>query len=162
MLGLTGLAGHLFAHQFPGQWSMLGPAEWYRNCLAVTGACLALRRETFEQVGGFDEAFQLCGSDVDLCLKVHHSGLRNLVNPFARLIHLESATRSDNAIPFNDYRVSYQHYLPHLKAGDPYFNPNLSLWQTSPGLRQPHEKNALEFVENLLKTHPEMDKGQEN
>jgi len=152
ILGLTGFAGHLFAHQHPGQWSMLGPAEWYRNCLAVTGACLALRRETFIRVGGFDESFKICGSDVDLCLKVHRAGLHNLINPFARLIHHESSTLSGSSIPANDYHASYQSYLPDLQAGDPYFNPNLSLWHTSPTLRGPQEQTPLEFVEQFMKT----------
>ncbi len=35
-----------------------------RNVLASTGACVAIERSKFEQLGGFDEAFEICGSDV--------------------------------------------------------------------------------------------------
>ena len=46
ILGMGGFADHVFEGMAPGSDSLLGPTDWYRNVLAVTGACLAIRRET--------------------------------------------------------------------------------------------------------------------
>ncbi|MCA1553355.1 MAG: glycosyltransferase family 2 protein, partial [Chloroflexi bacterium] len=121
VLGLDGFAGHVFAGDCEGRGTIFGFAEWYRDYLAVTGACLATRRALFEQVGGFDESFLLCGSDVELCLRVREAGYRVVYNPFVRLKHHESATRGDD-VPASDFRTSFPHYLPYLQNGDPYFN----------------------------------------
>ena len=98
VLGLTGFAGHLFAGATEGQESCFGWAEWYRNFLSVTAACVLMRRDVFERLGGFDEEFTLCGSDVALGLRAHELGYRVVYNPFARMRHHESATHR-GAIP---------------------------------------------------------------
>lgn len=153
IIGLTGFAGHIFGEQPENQWGIFGLAEWYRDYLAVTAACMLLRREVFERIGGFDERFILCGSDVEICLRARAAGLRVIYNPFARLVHLEGATRS-NAVPAEDFHTSFPHYHPALTAGDPYFNPNLSYWQLNPTLRQPGEQAPLEFVLDFLQKLP--------
>ena len=45
-----------------------------RNYSAVTAACLMVRREVFEEAGGFEEAIKVAFNDIDFCMKV-----RNLV-----------------------------------------------------------------------------------
>ena len=40
-----------------------------RECSAVTGACLAVRREVFEELDGFDEGLGVDLNDVDFCLR---------------------------------------------------------------------------------------------
>jgi GT2 family glycosyltransferase len=102
VIGLTGFAEHLFRGLSPGEWSLLGSTMWYRNLTAVTGACLAIRRELFEAIGGWDERFSLCGSDVELCLRARRAGFRVVVTPFARIRHLEAATRGPE-VPEEDY-----------------------------------------------------------
>ena len=54
----------------------------------VTGAFLAIRRDVFQQVGGFDEAY-VGGyfEDVDLCLRVRELGLKVWYEPRTSLIH---------------------------------------------------------------------------
>jgi len=126
VMGMTGFAGHLFQGCLPSARTRFGPTHVVRNCSSVTGACMLVRRDVFERLGGFDERFVLCGSDVALGLKVMSVGLRNVVVPEARLIHHESRTRG-SAVPQSDYRVSLEVYEPWLRAGDPYYNPNLSL-----------------------------------
>lgn len=63
--------------------------------IAVTGACMAIRRDVFRRIGGFDAArFQVEANDVDLCFKASDLGLKVLYSPFATLHHLESRTRT--------------------------------------------------------------------
>lgn len=57
----------------------------------VTGACMAVRRLTFQRVGGFDEGFWNGYEDVDLCLKVDEDGWR-IVLTDADVEHIESAS----------------------------------------------------------------------
>ena len=98
-----------------------------RNYLAVTGACLMVRKATFQEVGGMDELFPLNYNDVDLCLKFHQAGYRNVFTPYAQLIHHESATRKGGIKPeeLNRLHEKWGEYLKSL-GGDPYYNPNLS------------------------------------
>lgn len=81
------------------------PYHLYRGCPAdapavnrrrefqsVTGACMLVRREVFEEVGGFDEGYRNGFEDVDLCLKIKERGGRVVYQPKSVLYHLESRT----------------------------------------------------------------------
>ncbi|MGQ0521064.1 MAG: rhamnosyltransferase WsaF family glycosyltransferase [Actinomycetota bacterium] len=149
VLGLGGFADHMFQGMDPGVDSLLGPTDWYRNVLAVTGACLAVRRDLFEQVGGFDERFELCGSDVALGLDLRLAGHRNVCSPFSPLRHLESATRGVG-IPPDDFFMSYWRYQSWLFGGDPYFSPNLSLTSREPVLRGRTDKSSPQLIAGPL------------
>jgi GT2 family glycosyltransferase len=81
------------------------------NYSAVTGACLMVRREVFNQVGGFDEAFAVDFNDIDFCLRVRNAGFRNLLVPHAELIHHESASRGH-------YLASAKSTLRHQREVD--------------------------------------------
>jgi GT2 family glycosyltransferase len=63
-----------------------------RNVVAVTGACVVVLRETWERLGGFDEAFFNGCEDVDLCLRARRAGLRNCVALRSRVLHHVSAS----------------------------------------------------------------------
>lgn len=52
-----------------------------------SGACFLVRRETWEELGGFDEGFFLWYEDVDLAKRLHDAGYRNLVAGSARVGH---------------------------------------------------------------------------
>lgn len=98
-----------------------------RNYLAVTAACLMIRQKVFQDLGGFDEDFPLNYNDVDFCLKTHKAGYRNVVTPYAQLIHYESVSRDEGLKPgewtlLND---KWKDYLKKLGT-DPYYNYNLS------------------------------------
>jgi GT2 family glycosyltransferase len=149
ILGLSGFAGHIFGDCPENQWSLFGLAEWYRDYLAVTAACVIMRRETFERSGKFDPTFILCGNDVEFCLRLRRFGLRVVYNPFARLYHLEGATIKGE-VPAQDFFISYPYYQPWLAAGDPYFNPNLSYWRMRPTLAAPDDPTPLAFVQQYL------------
>ena len=149
IVGLTGFAGHIFSGQSEFRWTKFGLAEWYRDYHAVTAACIMLRKDVFDLVGGFNEDFILCGSDVELCLRVWDHGLRVVYNPFARLQHHESVSRG-NKIPIQDFEESYRHYFPLLETGDQFFNPSLSYWHPEPVLSKKGEPTPLEFVTDYL------------
>jgi GT2 family glycosyltransferase/glycosyltransferase involved in cell wall biosynthesis len=82
-----------FDHRYrfkPHGW---GPADTPSPALAVTGACMYVRRETIERIGGFDERYAMAYEDVDWCLRAWQAGIRVLYFPSAQLIHHESVTR---------------------------------------------------------------------
>ncbi len=68
-------------------------ADIAAEVIAVTAACLLARRRDLLAIGGFNESLPHGFNDVDLCLKLHRSGQRVVVEPNARLIHHESASR---------------------------------------------------------------------
>ena len=93
VIGLGGAAGHPLAglpDTDPGYLSM---AALTRECSAVTGACLATRKEVFNELNGFDESLGVDLNDVDYCLRSLQRGYRVLYEPAAELIHYESPSR---------------------------------------------------------------------
>lgn len=73
----------------------LGRYALVHETIAVTGACLAVRKDVFQRLGGFDAArFPIEGNDVDFCFKARMAGLKVLYSPNATLFHLESRTRT--------------------------------------------------------------------
>jgi GT2 family glycosyltransferase len=83
--------------------------------IAVTAACLVVRRDRFEAVGGFDEvALRVAYNDVDLCLKLHHAGFENYYVPSAILIHHESKSRGLDMAP--EHVERYRTELATLQA----------------------------------------------
>jgi GT2 family glycosyltransferase len=141
ILGLTGMAGHLFRNLKVGTLTPFWLPDWPRNYLAVTGACLAVEASKFDEVGGFNEEFVVAGSDVVLCLDFIEHGYRNVYWPFAKLIHYESkSVISYKNAPPSDYDLSLVRYRPYLNWHDPYFNPNLDLRSEQVSLRTNYEQ----------------------
>ncbi|HVX47479.1 MAG TPA: glycosyltransferase [Mycobacteriales bacterium] len=148
-LGINGFADHLFQDMQPGSDTLFGPTNWTRDVLAVTGACLAVRRELFDAVGGFDEQFVLCGSDVVLGLDMILRGKRNVVTADTTIRHFESSTRGSD-IPRMDFFSSFWRYNSWLFGGDPYFSPNLSLESRIPTLRSIAEPSVGRRIGPIL------------
>lgn len=72
-----------------------------RDVFAVTGACLMIRRQLFNRIGGFDLAYGLgTFEDTDLCLKARQSGFRVFVNMEAKAYHYVGATAEKKQISF--------------------------------------------------------------
>jgi glycosyltransferase involved in cell wall biosynthesis len=150
IIGLTGFAGHVFSRLPDNAYTYFGSVDFVRNFLAVTGACMMVRRDVFDEVKGFDERFTLCGSDVELCFRLIAHGYRIVYTPFARLYHHEAITRGKE-IPTEDFRLSLSAYNKHLNDGDPYYNPNLTRLKTDCSLRTNSEEKILkEIIANAL------------
>lgn len=85
------------------------------RAIAVTAACLVVRRDRFEGVGGFDEvALRIAYNDVDLCLKLHQAGFENYYVPSSVLIHHESKSRGRDMAP--EHVERYRAELTTLQA----------------------------------------------
>ncbi|GAB4515836.1 MAG: hypothetical protein OHK0046_19930 [Anaerolineae bacterium] len=147
ILGLHGLAAHIFALMSEHSQTIYGSESWYRNYVAVTGACMMVSRAVFDQVGGFEEAYQLNYSDVELCIRAVEAGYRVVYTPDARLKHHESATHQKQ-IPIADTALFNQRLQGYLRRGDPYFNSNLSYRAAVPAFQRdaddtPANNNAI-------------------
>ena len=133
VLAPDGAGKHAFRHAAGDDLGYLDQLAIVRTVSAVTGACAALRREVFHQVGGLREnALQVTNGDVDLCLRVQQHGYRVVWTPFARLWHKELATRGADTTPDKRRRADEeQAYLIGRWAErlreDPYWNPNLEV-----------------------------------
>ncbi len=97
-----------------------------RNYIGVTGACLMMRRALFEKLSGFDEDFPLNYNDVDLCLRAHQAGYRNVFTPHAALVHYESISRGKKSSPSTIAQLRQKFEGSTFMLNDPYYNPNLS------------------------------------
>ncbi|WP_459677229.1 glycosyltransferase family 2 protein [Acidisoma sp. 7E03] len=128
--GGPGVAGHFGHGAERDDTGYFGQLMLTREVSAVTGACLALRRDVYLQAGGLDEInLPISFNDVDLCLRIRTLGLRIIWTPFAELYHLESVSRGPDASPEQidraareaDYmRERWSDVLDH----DPFYNPN--------------------------------------
>jgi GT2 family glycosyltransferase len=118
-------AGHAFKYLPEHTDVYFGLARVVRNVSAVTGACMMVRRQVFEQLGGFDERIRVAFNDVDLCLRLREAGYLLVYTPLATLIHHESATRKTLHPPDDDRRVR-ERWRAFTDRGDPYYNPHLS------------------------------------
>ncbi len=107
-----------------------------REVTAVTGACLAIRREVYEAIGGCDaENLPVTWNDVDLCLRVREHGLRVIWTPHACLLHMEQASRGSDDTPENDARFRREQAWMRRRwqgalTADPFLNPNLLYSET--------------------------------
>ena len=94
ILGIGGVAGHVHRQLPRAAPGYHGRALLTQEFSAVTAACMLLRREVFDAMGGLDEAnLAVDYNDIDFCLRIRRSGLRVVWTPHAQLYHHESATR---------------------------------------------------------------------
>ncbi|MGA2193616.1 MAG: hypothetical protein ABSG42_09615, partial [Nitrospirota bacterium] len=132
-----------------------------QNVSAVTGACLMVKRESFLEAGGFDEAFEIAFGDVDLCLKLREKGLFIIYTPDAKLYHHESKTRGYEDTPDRVKRFKKEVELLRLKwprifkEGDPYYNPNLSLMERLFIINVPGRRKLISALAyKIVSLHP--------
>ena len=132
ILGLGGVASHAHRHLPRHQRGYFGRASLIQSFSAVTAACLLVRKEVYEEVGGFDEQLAVAFNDVDFCLRVHEAGYRNVWTPYAELYHHESATRGydDTSEKWAIFKKEAQYMKKrwrNLLLNDPAYSPNLTL-----------------------------------
>ncbi|TVV72436.1 glycosyltransferase [Sphingomonas solaris] len=132
VLGVDGLAAHAhvgIGRDAPGAY---GLAQRTREVAAVTGACLAIRRAVFEEIGGLDPNLPVAFNDADLCLSAIGRGYRNLYVYDVWMRHHESRTRGRDDTPeklrqFNrEARYVCERHRT-LCREDPWYSPNLGV-----------------------------------
>jgi GT2 family glycosyltransferase len=95
-----------------------GQHDQIRSVLSVSSAGMLIRRDVFEQLGGFDRRLPLMRDDVDLCWRAHTAGHRVLVAPDAVLRHAEASARERRSVDCVGRSVASPHRVD--KAGAVY------------------------------------------
>ena len=121
----VGVGRHAFRFSPENEPGYFGLGLTQRNVIAVTGACMLMRRSLFEALGRFDEAHPVINNDLDFCLRAHRAGKLTVFTPHARLIHYELGSRDQLQEAF-DFRHFQSRWTTLFAAGDPYFSPRLS------------------------------------
>ncbi|MBL9009700.1 MAG: glycosyltransferase family 2 protein [Alphaproteobacteria bacterium] len=139
VLGLNDAAGHLYRRAPGGASGYGGALGRCRRVSAVTGACLAVRRDLFEAVGGFDaSAFPVEYNDIDLCLRLGERGFATMWTPQAVLCHLESASRGrpgpTGVQRHAEQRAAFVARWRDRIVNDPFYHPAFSLACETPRL----------------------------
>lgn len=140
-LGMHRTAGHSHYRMSSNNLGYMGRLCYAQNVMAVTGACLMMRKSLFSELGGLDESFAVSLNDVDLCIRAWKAGYINVFTPFAELYHYESVSRGsdDHGEKAERYDRESEAFRAKwkelLEKGDPYYNPNFSLDRSDFALR---------------------------
>lgn len=150
VLGMEGIAAHLFAGLPSDRHGYFGWDTIVRSFSAVTAACMMVRREVFEEVGGFAEDLPVAFNDLDFCIRLGLAGLRTIYTPHAVLVHHESVSRG-----LSGYTQDFQRFLTRwadvIREDDPYYNRNLSRFDPYCDFRAPGEDQKwAEQMDGLL------------
>lgn len=131
LCGVGGLANHGHRYFHVSQQGYLNRLAVVSNYSAVTGACLLVSREHWQQVDGFDEQLAIAFNDVDFCLKLSALGYRHVVLPQVLFYHHESSSRGLEITPEKQQRLAEEQTLMQQRWGvrlqqDPFYNPHLT------------------------------------
>ena len=156
ILGMGGVAGYPFQGMPDRNGAYFGHADMIKNYSAVTAACMMMRREVFDAVGGFNEELAVSFGDIDFCMEIRRRGYRIVYTPYARLIHHGSVSRKDGGETPGGPRYHGEITYMISKWGkalyeDPYLNPNLSILKNDLSQRDPKENEALDGFRNAFR-----------
>ncbi len=132
IVGLGGVAGHSHKHLACDDPGYFYTPHTVNNYSAVTAACLMVRREVFDEVGGLDERLRIAFNDVDFCLRIRAAGYYNVYLPHVELYHHESKSRGAEDTPEKAERFLREQLLMRERwrtdeRSDPFYNRNLTL-----------------------------------
>ena len=131
-IGLGGIANSMFVGMDSKFHGYMHRANLQMDYSAVTAACMMVKRQIFDEVGGFTEELAVAYNDVDLCLKMGQLGYHIVYTPYACAYHYESKTRGKEDSPEKQARLKresdymLQKWSEIFEYGDPYYNPNFS------------------------------------
>lgn len=138
IVGMGIAAGHAFLKLGENDGGYFGRLNFHSNFSAVTAACLGLRRELFDEIGGFNEKqLAVAFNDVDFCLRLQQKGYWNVYSPNAVLFHHESVSRQDDRSGAGRNRLIKEvRYMTDnwtdVMINDPAYSPNLNLDPAAP------------------------------
>lgn len=133
IIGFGGTAGHVFNFLDENDGGFMMRPLINCNYSAVTGACMMVKKDLFEQVGGFEEKLAVAYNDVDLCLKIRSLNKLVVYNAFSLWHHYESISRGYETTPEKKARFKneadffHERWKDLIEAGDPYYNPNFDI-----------------------------------
>lgn len=128
-LGIVKYSQRYFSRDSFGYFGRLAIVQ---NLSAVTANCIMVRKDVFNEVGGFGEENDTILNDVDFCMKIRKSSYLIVWTNYAELYHYEPKsmeqedTNEKRARFKGDVDSFYQKWGYMLKDTDPYYNPNLS------------------------------------
>jgi GT2 family glycosyltransferase len=110
-----------------------------RDVSAVTGACLLVRADAFERLGGFDDSLAVAYHDLDLCLRARALGYKVIQNAYAVLYHAELEGREfvPGSPGWHDLRRFLSRHGARVFSGDPFYSPLMSPISTQMALARP-------------------------
>nr|WP_237141292.1 glycosyltransferase [Pseudomonas alcaliphila] len=124
LLGLCGPAGRAFEGASLEDAGYMQRLQVEQNYSAISGECLMVHRELFQQLDGFDETPLLAPwMDVDFCLRLQQAGYLNVWTPRVQLL-MDAPEDLPATVAEED--AMYERWLPVL-ARDPAYNPGLGL-----------------------------------
>jgi GT2 family glycosyltransferase len=132
VLGLKGVTGYPLRGRHGHTQGYLDVSQFIRNCSAVSGACMMVRKNVFEQVGGFAEDLTETCNDIDFCLRVREAGYRIVWTPEAELYH-DGPMASDQLEGMQ--AENFKRRWAKILENDPYYNPNLTIEYEDLGYR---------------------------
>ncbi|HEY2979445.1 MAG TPA: glycosyltransferase family 2 protein, partial [Burkholderiaceae bacterium] len=150
VLGIGGVAGHVHRQLPSTQPGYRGRARLTQEFSAVTAACMVLRKDVFDALGGLDEVnLAVDYNDIDFCLRIRRAGYRVIWTPHAQLYHHESATRGQQRTTAEQRRYDREVAFMQSNWGgwlsnDPAYNPNLTLRATRFELSDQPRVNLVE------------------
>ena len=145
VVGIANYAGHVQNFKTRRDNGYFGRLRAVQDISAVTAACMLVKRSVFEEIGGFDESFEVAFNDVDLCLRIRETGKLIVQDPNVELYHYESKSRGYENTPeklarFKGEVIRFRkRWKAFLEKGDPYYSPNLTLMNGEFTLRKEHE-----------------------
>ncbi|MGN0361330.1 MAG: glycosyltransferase family 2 protein [Bilifractor sp.] len=133
IVGFGGVAGHAFCNLSSRDPGYMCRAIVTQDYSAVTAACMMVRKDVFEAVGGLTEEYAVAFNDIDFCMKVGAAGKRIVYEPASEFYHYESKSRGqeDTREKVERFRSEIERFettwKDFLAKGDPCYNPNFSL-----------------------------------
>lgn len=131
-IGLGGIANSMFVGMDSKFHGYMHRANLQLNYSAVTAACMMVKKQIFDEVGGLEEELTVAYNDIDLCLKMGAAGYRIVYTPYAVATHYESKSRGYENTPEKQARLKkesdymLEKWADIFEYGDPYYNPNFS------------------------------------
>lgn len=128
MVGAYGSAGNIGVNLPRSAYGYAKRFICASNLSAVSASAMMVKRSVFNEVGGFDERFQVSCHDVDFCLKVIKAGYRVVYNGDVEFYHQENATvghgLTDEQVVRAERERAFLHYRwpRYFIEGDPYFS----------------------------------------
>ncbi|MBR2678358.1 MAG: glycosyltransferase [Bacilli bacterium] len=131
VLGLGGVASHAYIASDRDDIGMFGRLRVPYNYAANTAACLAIKKDKYEEIGGLEEELKVAYNDIDFNIKLLEKGYYNVFLPQVELTHFESKSRGldTTSEKYKRFKIESKYMYDHWRKmidKDPFYNDNFS------------------------------------